>query len=135
MVHCLGVPDEAVKKEAIVISELGKNGGHTNIIKILKDGWNFDFYFIDLEYCDWTLSEYLSGKFPKSVEGGIQSLWPSVELRQEGPSAHNVCVISAHIVEGLQFIHSKGFAHRDLKPSNGTECSFRTINDESIIFR
>jgi|SRR5271154_4624011 len=121
----MGLSLEEVQKEANTITALGADGGHENIIDILNHGWSrFDFYFIDLEYCDWTLSEYFDfRRATKSCNLDTHTLklhWPAIYLGpQPDPFVNNVYTIGNHIVRGLQYMHSKRYAHRDLKPTNG----------------
>ncbi|KAL0222484.1 hypothetical protein RCL1_002338 [Eukaryota sp. TZLM3-RCL] len=74
--------------------------GHPNIVHLIDvDDSHPDLDFLILEKCDTDLSTYLAQNRNKLT----QSL--------------KISIIS-QILNGLSFIHSKGFIHRDLKPSN-----------------
>ena len=54
---------EDVENEAKVVSEVCR--GHCNyVIEVLEHGWlekTHSYYFIDMEYCNWTLEDYIQG--------------------------------------------------------------------------
>jgi serine/threonine protein kinase len=81
---------------------------HKNIVSVLKFGQFSDslIYFIDMELCDATLKDYISGR------GEAQRYnWPD--------SVSYLWEVMGDIASGLEFIHSKGWVHRDLKPYHG----------------
>lgn len=130
IVRCIGgVRKEDIEKEARVISSFQANSGHRNIVKILGQGWvksSFNYYFIDMELCEFTLNDYI--KYHRDSEpllvakNSIDSLYPA--FAEQGTSMmsrmHNVWAIGEQIACGLEFMHQHGLVHRDLKPCNGT---------------
>ena len=110
------------------LASLLQQSGHRNIVKILNHGRSkFNFYFIDMELCDLTLSDYIDygrGNKPCPIDSDvIQTLRP-VFVPKDSPSVNNLWTIGIHIVSGLEFMHSHKYAHRDLKPSNGVRICF-----------
>ena len=48
--------------EIRAINELNKDGGHPNIVKVLRDGWvghPVTYHFIDMELCNLNLHQYI----------------------------------------------------------------------------
>jgi hypothetical protein len=130
-----------IENEARIMSTLSANGGHRNIVGVLKHGWmenSRNLYFIDMELCDVNLADYIHY---------LRGVWPSVfdmeTIKTKTPvyvdkdcswstRTHNVFIIGRHIAEGLEFIHSMHYVHRDLKPCNGTQLPrFSMINSGS----
>lgn len=71
-------------------------------------------YFIDMEYCDINLDEYIRG-VKTSVVGLVEF---EMILKDGEIFAFMVCAILQQILSGLVFIHSQGKVHRDLRPQN-----------------
>ena len=57
--------ENEIANEVRVIEKLSKNGGHINIIPVLKHGWiNEDqFYFFDMELCAMNLEDFIIADF------------------------------------------------------------------------
>lgn len=120
---------EDVENESRAILKIYKDGtSHRNIVHVLNHGWltsPFEYYFIDMELCDFNLHDYIYGDrtkllkclrpFPK------RDILDTVLVRQDDfvcVKVMNVYTIMTHIVNGLEYIHSCGQVHRDLKPKN-----------------
>lgn len=90
---------------------------HNHIVMILAHGSLGECsgsYFIDMEYCDLNLDEYLHGK---RTSLGLQDYETSIK---EGHVSFFICAILQQIMSGLVFIHTHDKVHRDLKPRNST---------------
>jgi serine/threonine protein kinase len=95
-----------------------QSGQHDNIVKILRHesfGPHTGAYFIDLQYCDINLDEYIRGSRPPCL-----ALYNYLEAKENDDLPLIICGIIQQVLNGLIFIHEKGQVHRDLKPMNGT---------------
>jgi serine/threonine protein kinase len=69
------VTADDVENEAKVVSEVCR--GHCkHVVKVLKHGWldgTRSYYYIDMEYCTWTLEDYIrgTGKDMRDQESGL----------------------------------------------------------------
>lgn len=109
----LTVPKEARNVDDLYLNREGQN--HENLVKVLKHGYllTANFYYIDMEFCDFDMHQYISGgdsylvsndDTPKRLQG------------KRGPS--DIVRISIQLANGIEFIHQHGKTHRDLKPKN-----------------
>lgn len=89
---------------------------HNNIVKIYQHrflGVNA-FYFIDMEFCDTNLEEYIQCK-----KRGVHGLMDWDIAIETGHREFIICGIMQQIISGLKYIHDQGEVHRDLNPQNG----------------
>lgn len=115
-----GITREDIDNEANTISRLCRPGINPCVVAVLKHGWlprHPSYYFIDMEYCEDSLDEYIERTtkthsliFQDKNDDGInrirgRRLW--VNLR-----------IALEVAFGLFHIHRNGIVHRDLKPRN-----------------
>lgn len=73
---------------------------HTNIVQLLEDGVVGNMFYFMMEYCEAGNANQLRRK-----RGG------KIPLAEALP-------IMKQILQGLSFIHERGYIHRDLKPDN-----------------
>ena len=70
-------------------------------------------YFIDFEYCEFNLADYLCGRVRAS-----QGLIDYQSCGIQGHLPFFICAIMQQLLSALMFIHAHGQTHRDLKPQN-----------------
>lgn len=115
-----------IENELQALLILSKDGGHQNIIKILRHGSlpGSGYPFIDLELCDLDLKSYIHNVDPRPPvdELGGQSS-PELVFAKKNCGARgrirNTFTILSHICKGLTFLHERKYVHRDMKPHNG----------------
>jgi serine/threonine protein kinase len=89
--------------------------GVKNIVTVLQFGFlenSPNYYFLDMELCDITLGDYISGELPSEFHASF-NVDASNRMVQ-------VWRIMLDICNGVDFIHDQQEVHRDLKPNNGT---------------
>ena len=72
---------------------------HTNIISVYEIFENYENYFIIMEYCS---------------RGELFNYIVSKKRLNEGEAAY----FFFQLINGIEYIHSKGISHRDIKPEN-----------------
>ena len=88
---------------------------HNNLIAIYQHGFLHPaLYFIDMEFCDTNLEEYIQCK--KRCVHGLMDWDKAIE---KGHGEFIICAIMQQIISGLKYIHDQGEVHRDLNPQNG----------------
>jgi len=110
-----GIPQKEIENEVKVMLNLQ---WHQNIVQILGHGSFGELsglYFIDMEYCDCNLHEYIQGT-PEALS--IPVLYKYSKAMEEGHLSFVICAIIQQILSGLDFIHRLDKVHRDLKPKN-----------------
>jgi serine/threonine protein kinase len=126
------VTREDIEREAQTVVAISENGGHPNVLDLLKHEWLAPslYYFIDMELCDLNLSEYVHGERSKYLETCSETDATMHNAIYVGENCstelklRNIWTIMSDITEGIAFIHKREHVHRDLKPQNG-DC--RTI--------
>src|SRR5271170_4843764 len=115
-----------IDNEVRVMTKLGSNGGHGNIIGILRHGWlNKDqWYYFDMELCCMNLEDFIYGKYITAL--GNQYFNP-ISVGGE-PDCLKLFNIMRDITRGLEYIHKHREVHRDLKPQNGTSMDHTTAH-------
>lgn len=123
-----------IQNEARSTAEILQSGGHKNIIGILRHGWidsPYQYYFIDMEFCDFNLHNYIHEPTTIIIEmddlpNHSQTVDPiallSGTIKKEvgwSMKLHNIWTIMNETASGLAFLHRHGQVHRDLKPRNG----------------
>jgi serine/threonine protein kinase len=119
--------------EIRAIDKLYRDGPNDNLVEISHHGWlpSLSYYYIDMEFCELNLDEYIEGKTPSGfllenprvlgapfLERGTWCIWD----------------IMQQISCGVQFIHSCQEVHRDLKPRNGTREPNQAVLTQSAVF-
>ena len=91
---------------------------HEHIVAILGHGalGKNNAYFVDMEYCDLTLNEYIRGT--RTSIHGLQDYAISIQSAQ---GSFFICSILQQILSGLVFIHSNGKVHRNLTSQSSTK--------------
>jgi serine/threonine protein kinase len=104
------VTKEDIKKEVDAVIAICKTGGHDNIIKIYGQGTIplHDYYYVDMEFCDMNLEDYIH-----SCEYDFEGT-PNSSLKEQ----RKKWIIMTQITRGLSFLHKGHYVHRDLKPRN-----------------
>ena len=106
-----------VPQEAHVVDDLFVDGrGHEHLIKVkpthgwIKNPFSY-YYYIDMELCDFNLSEYIRD------EEDVSFRQTNLGYAKRSPS--DILNIASQLISGVVFIHQHGMVHRDLTPKNG----------------
>jgi len=96
--------------------------GNINVVNVISHGplKHSPFYAIDMEFCNLTLAEYMTGKRDLVEQGLRLHLVGYDKLEGSVRRWSGICNIMLNIADGLEFIHGYREVHRDLKPSNGS---------------
>lgn len=106
-----------MQKEVQAIKRLCGPGAHVNIVQVLNHGYlsNAPFYYIDMEFGDLNLHDYIHGQTSPNPSESIPYF-----IREAGSvSSLQIWVVMSQIAAGVEYIHRKGHVHRDIKPANG----------------
>jgi serine/threonine protein kinase len=106
-----------IENEATAIEAVMSEGGHQNIVTVLKHGWlDGSVYFIDMELCDYSLEGYIQQERRRVA---TRETLDGNDFLDSKERVSEMWSIMSQITSGLVYIHSKSQVHRDLKPSNG----------------
>ena len=94
-------------------------------------GAPWSFYFVDMEFCDLTLDQYIHSNrwdieaMPEQIVKDNPVFVPkdsAIPLKLQ-----NVWTIMSHIAAGIDFMHKHNQVHRDLKPRNGNYFIWKSL--------
>jgi serine/threonine protein kinase len=107
-----------LQKEVKAIKRLCGPGAHVNIVQVLDHGTlsNTPYYFIDMEFCDFNLHDYIHRETSPELSESIRGAGSASSLQ--------IWVVMSQIAAGVEYIHRKGHVHRDIKPANGAGSLF-----------
>jgi serine/threonine protein kinase len=115
-----------IENESHIVSSLLEHGRHENIVDILRHGRLNDWYFIDMELCEFDLYEYIAHHHTDTISPAVAAIDTTSTLTvivNKDCSAivriQNMWTIGGHIASGLKFMHTYKVVHRDMKPRNG----------------
>ena len=131
VIHIFGtLTIDDVRKEFKAMDTLQRDGGHKNIVELLRHGelTYMSLYYIDMELCDLNLADYINGQRSSMVTIDLQSSRSAKIHISSKLKFAMVLDIMNDIADGLAFIHSRKVIHRDLKPPNGTIVSGSLTN-------
>jgi serine/threonine protein kinase len=113
LVGLFGAVTEAdIDREVQIIMRLCTTG-HNHIVKVLHHDWlDSRYHFIDMELCDISLEEYVSGnpllERPNLLHEPVfvsSDCSPNLRLL-------NTFTVGNHIAQGISFIHEQNYSHR-----------------------
>jgi serine/threonine protein kinase len=108
---------DLLQKEVRAIKKLCGPGAHVNIVQVLDHGQlsNTPYYFIDMEFCDLNLHDYIHRETSPEPSESI----PYFIKGAGATSSLQIWIVMSQIAAGVKYIHEKGHVHRDIKPANG----------------
>jgi len=83
-------------------------------VSILKAGYLLESVYIDIEYCELSLDEYVTSK-----KTGIPGLPDWTQAEVQGQRDFIVLAIIQQVLSGLASIHNSGVEHGCLTMNNG----------------
>jgi serine/threonine protein kinase len=114
----ISIQDVMDEKDAVI--RLCHSNPDGNVIRVFDHGWLAynQYYFFDMERCDFSLDDYIHQSWPDEIAGKVphfanrDALGPLAKLSQ-------IYTIMIDISNGVAFMHGCGHVHRDLSPKNG----------------
>jgi hypothetical protein len=100
--------DADIQNEARLIDKLCA-GSHKNIVTVFRHEHRMPFYFLDMEFCDMSLEEYIKNDIPEPVSRNLDKIG----------SNDTIWALLVDVPSGLEFIHGHQVIHGNLKPRNG----------------
>jgi serine/threonine protein kinase len=87
-------------------------GEHHNIVRLFESGpMDNGWFYIDMELCEFTLTEYI---YYEKTNDGL----PCFNSLESKSRVQRIWDTMMQISDGVKFIHDKRYVHRDLKPNN-----------------
>jgi len=125
---------EDVQNEIRVVAKLC-NRGHRNLIVMFEHGkLDSSHYYIDMEYCELHLEEYIARKWTPENKTRLANSPNHISAKMR---LKQLWDIMEDITDGVAFIHSYKEIHRDLKPRNsinplsvGVDSKFYTLGNK-----
>jgi serine/threonine protein kinase len=118
-----GITMEAIKKEIEANNKLSTSA-HPHVLRMFRFGpaLTVNGYYMDFEYCEINLHEYIQEIDLQKGPKLIAKLFPcSGDGRtdfEKTSNIRNVWSIMYEITNGVLFLHQNNLVHRDLKPGN-----------------
>ena len=101
------------------IEQLCKQSSHENIVAVYRYDRLGDWYYIDMELCEFNLEQYIYDFDTADRTLPVLTMSTLLKIMQE-------------VSRGLAFIHESRKVHRDIKPQNSI--SFRFSSNISSVF-
>lgn len=109
---------ESYRNEVEAMKTLS-NKSCRNTIQYINHGTiiSDSIYFIDMEFCDINLTQYIEGTHNVTGVHGLP-VW-----NKENPDIFLITAIMQQLLSGLAFMHKESKVHRNLDPTNGKSVS------------
>ena len=108
-----------ILNEFRTIEQLCKQSSHENIVAVYRYDRLGDWYYIDMELCEFNLEQYIYDFDTADRTLPVLNMTTVLKIMQE-------------VSRGLAFIHESRKVHRDIKPQNSMFLSI--VIDISPVF-